>query len=54
MNPANLATPVRTNYMFCLVGTTSSLVYLKILISSFFIITAIIETRSRALITKIY
>jgi hypothetical protein len=47
MIPANLVTPARTNYMLCLAGTTNSLVCSKILISSFSIITVIIETRSR-------
>jgi hypothetical protein len=50
----NLATPVRTNYMFYSVGTISSLVYSKTLISSFFIAIVVIETRSRAPITKVY
>jgi hypothetical protein len=49
----NLVTPARTNYTFCLVGTTSSLVYSKTLISSFSITTAVIETRSRAPVTKV-
>jgi hypothetical protein len=54
MTPANLATPIKTNYMLCLAGTISSLVYLKILISSFSTTIVIIETRSRAPATKIY
>jgi hypothetical protein len=40
--------------MFYLVGIINSLVYLKTLISSFFIIITIIKTKSRALVTKIY
>jgi hypothetical protein len=54
MIPANLVILAKTNYTFYLARTTSSLVYLKILISSSFITITIIETRSRALITKIY
>jgi hypothetical protein len=54
MTPANLATPARTNYTLCLVGTTSSLVYSKILISSFSITIVVIEIKSRAPATKIY
>jgi hypothetical protein len=54
MTPANLGILARTNYMFYLAGTTSSLVYSKILISSFSITTAIIKTRSRAPVTKVY
>jgi hypothetical protein len=54
MIPANLVILARTNYMFCLAGTTSSLVYSKILISLFSITIVIIETRSRAPITKVY
>jgi hypothetical protein len=54
MIPANLAIPARTNYTFCLAGTTSSLVCSKILISSFSIAITIIETRSRTPTTKIY
>jgi hypothetical protein len=54
MTPANLATLVRTNYTLCLAGTTSSLIYSKTLISSFFTNIAIIETRSRAPATKAY
>jgi hypothetical protein len=53
MTPANLATPARTNYTLYLIRITSSLVYSKILISSFFIIIVIIKTRSRAPITKV-
>jgi hypothetical protein len=50
----NLTTPVRTNYMLYLAGIINSLVYSKILISSFFIIIVIIKTRSCTPITKIY
>jgi hypothetical protein len=53
MIPANLVTPARINYMLYLAGTTSSLVYSKILISSFFITIFIIEIRSRTPTTKV-
>jgi hypothetical protein len=54
MIPANLVTPARTNYILYLAGTTSSLVCSKTLISSFSTIIVVIETRSRALATKVY
>jgi hypothetical protein len=53
MTPANLVIPARINYTFCLVGTIGGLVCSKILISSFFIAIVVIETRSRAPVTKV-
>jgi hypothetical protein len=54
MIPANLTTLAKTNYTLYLAGITNSLVYSKILISSFFITITIIKTRSCALATKVY